>query len=170
MILEEQKTLALAKLAYRAGLWMSEIDSDGGRMASSLEAKVIRSTLRAMRQSRKDPALLEILDVVLQADGRWDQWGGAIADFPEELRSSVLDMPDSFKECLFDVALRVAVTFRERSGFSSFLETAIRTLRGIVSPLRGGVTTAEYVSISPAEKVALNQLADILYLPHRHID
>jgi hypothetical protein len=170
MILEEQKTLALAKLLYRAGLWVSAIDNDGGDASSNLEARVIRDTIKSMRAIRKDPALIEILDTALHADGRWDQWGGDIASFPEEVAGTLLDMPDSFKECLFDVALRVAVTFRERSPLAAFLETLRRGFYGLIYPLKGGITTAEYVSISPAERVALNQLAEILYLPHRYID
>lgn len=118
---DDDKTL-LIKLPYRAGLWISASDTTGGDDSAEAEKQALANIVRGFTE---DFLKSEFVEAVMRESvaqrGDWDNWNGNIDAIPDEVRRGIeiaatkIDYKhvSAFKNSLMDVAMTVAMAYRE---------------------------------------------------------
>jgi hypothetical protein len=159
----EDEHIPLARMLYRAGAWMSNMDYDGGEAAQIREKGVIVATLERMKSDPSVKSLRPALYVATKAQHLWGQWEVDLLSFPQECKN-LLGEDFATRRAIYMLAYKVAIAFREKGllkTITAFVRGAVRNVEGTGAVL----SKDDYVRISAAEKVALNELAEILNLP-----
>lgn len=158
----------LISLPYRAGLFVSFSDVTGGWEAQESEIQSLTTILREYSEDFcKTEFSQKVLMECLQARGKWPSWSHNIDTVPDEARRTIDTLSpmfsdkemNGFKEVIVDIALAVAMAFREVSeGLSSASRPSV--IKNIMDRLtgRGKADPLAHMNISPAEKVALGKL------------
>lgn len=175
----EQRTL-LVQLPYRAGLWVSASDTTGGAESDEAERQALAAIVRGFTEDfLKSEFVEEVMrETVTQMD-QWDQWGGQIENIPDEVRRGIeiaalyIDHKQlhAFKQSLHDVAMTVAMAYREFDESTPFaaqmriyskywMEYACAYIKKTQPPIMD-----QYLNISAAEHKALDVLEGALRLP-----
>lgn len=160
----------LISLPYRVGLYVSFADTSGGFEAQEAEMQSLSNILREFAEDYcKSEFSQKVLMESLRVRHLWPNWSQGIESVPEEARhiTDLLEMHfddralRAFKEVLVDIALAVAMAFREDgdtvstaprlSGFGEFLGRFIGTVSGKKDPLA-------HTNISKNERIALARL------------
>lgn len=161
----------LISLPYRVGLYVSFADTSGGFEAQEAEMQSLSNILREFAEDYcKSEFSQKVLMESLRARHLWPTWSQGIEAVPEEARhiTDLLEMHfddralRAFKEVLVDIALAVAMAFREDdgnassgprlSGFGEFLGRFIGSVTGRKSdPLA-------HMNVSKNERIALARL------------
>jgi hypothetical protein len=158
----------LIALPYRAGLFVSFSDVTGGWDAQESEIQSLTSILREYSEDFcKTEFSQKVLMDCLQARAKWPGWSHTIETVPAQAERvmEILDPMFSekemngFREVLIDIALAVAMAFREASekasasGRSSLIKEIITRLTG-----KAKKDPLSHMNISAVEKVALGKL------------
>ncbi len=118
---DKEKAL-LIKLPYRAGLWISSSDTTGGDESDAAEKQALANIVRGFTE---DFLKSEFVEAVMRASveqrGEWDQWNDNVEAIPGEIRKGIeiaareIDFKhvSAFKNSLMDVAMTVAMAYRE---------------------------------------------------------
>lgn len=166
----EADTVQLARLLFQAGAWISAMDDTGGFESKKVEMSAIHATLQDFQRERDYEILRPVFSEVLMDRSRWDEWVLSLADFNSSLRLHAPSMPLELRQCLYDLAYSVAIRYGERSLIAIFFVGIKVSLKNFFFPNTRNTELSHYLKISPAEKMALNELADILEMPQRRID
>ena len=151
---------ALIALPYRAGLYVSFSDVTGGWEAQESEMQSLTTILRSYSEDFcKTEFSQKTLMECLRARAKWPGWSHDIETVPEKAKQvmAILDPMFSekelngFREVMVDIALAVAMAFREERGQQvrpSFLSRLVGSKKDPLS----------HMNISAAEKKALTKL------------
>ena len=164
---DEDDNLKYAKLLYRAGAFISHMDDDGGSDAAILERDALRKTLRGFLIEKDYATVVSVIEETLSHQAAWKSWSANLADFPSELRKNLDGMPLPLRQCIYEIGYCVAVRYRERNFVSAAINGMANSLKNFAAPKRRFKGS---VNISPAEKHALNEMAEVLDLRQRMID
>ncbi len=163
----------LVMLPYRAGLYVSFSDVTGGWEAQEREIKTLTSILREFSEDYCKCELAQtVLMQTLAERTKWPLWSQQIDALPAEAASTMAVLKDkfseaqvnSFREVIVDIALAVAMAFREVSE-----ESAAASQQSLLSSVLSHFTglnrreESPYSrNISSAEKAALVKLCTAL--------
>ena len=160
----------LVALPYRIGLYVSFADVTGGWEAQETEMKSLTSILQQFSQDfYKTEFTQKVLMDTLQARSSWAAWSKNIDAVPAEGDAIIevlktLLMPDelhAFKTVLMDIAMTVAMAFRENAGQPVDKVRPLPVVRDILSRmmhLGPSVDPMDHINISDDEKSALRAL------------
>jgi hypothetical protein len=176
--LTDEERVAVVSLPYRVGLYVSFSDLSGGWDAQEQELEMLTSILREFAEDFcKGEFSQKVLAECLRGRDKWPAWSQNIDTVPAEAEmaletinlalseKSLLD----FKTVLFDIAVSVAMAFREdgdavaSSGGSFF--TKIVGLMGLTIATSTKDKLA-HINVSVSERKALATLSKALdYYP-----
>ena len=117
-----QKEVDYAALPYRAGLYVSHCDTTGGWTAQDEELTTLGAALRRVAQEGELPPFSQaILEDTLARRGHWPAWSQDLAAVPGECAAAATllaaiqseEEVEAFKHMLLDVAIAVAMAYRE---------------------------------------------------------
>lgn len=167
----------LVSLPYKVGYWVSQADSTGGDQSSQQELEVLSNIIHAFTAEVFGSEVVQLVMAQTVANkGRWPEWAKESGSLLEDCRIA-LDIlaehgdakdANAYSMRLIEIAEAVAMAFREydRMGFigklrmygSYYITTKFK------KPLPGKPrkTLGEYVTVSHAERRALNALAHAL--------
>lgn len=167
----EEELQALFALPYRIGVFVSHADITGGWDAQEVEIKTLSGILREFAEDFcKCELSQKVLMESLRLRERWPQWSHEIDNVPDEAKKTmgVIEsiFPEKtlrdFKEVMMDIAMAVAMAFREgdvqpasagKAKFSALSDLMTRLLKGAkAAPL-------SHANISRNERAALRRLA-----------
>lgn len=159
----EKEHVPLARMLYRAGLWMSCMDPDGGETARVREHGVIVATLERMKNDPGAKTFKPCLHVATKARHLWSDWEIDLYSFLQESKSYAKD-DVAIRRGIYMMAYKVAIAYRERGFFKGLAAFVLSLVKGAetIGPV---LSKEDYVAISVSEKVALNELAVALDLP-----
>ncbi len=172
MITEEtskDEIIRYARLLIQAGTWVSVMDDSGGYKAHTLERESIFKSLRGFKRETDYMDLRPIFDAALDSHRAWDEWTRDLSGFSEELRALNPSLKLEFRQCIYDLAYSVAIRYRERNFLSVLFVGLVVSLRNFFGAKTFYYELSEYLNISNAEKLALNDLAEMLQLQNRII-
>ena len=159
----------IIRLPFRVGMWISQSDTTGGSESASAERDVLNTIVAAYAEDYlKSEFVQRLMEETLAKRDEWDKWSDNIAELPAEcgrlLGLLATRVPSSdvnnFKNNLMDIAIAVAMAFRETS---TIAETPFDRIRSFFRILFGGFRTATAdESISAAEHRALVELANVM--------
>ncbi|MCB9989564.1 MAG: hypothetical protein H6868_09585 [Rhodospirillales bacterium] len=173
---DEQRDLII-KLPYRVGLWVSLCDQAGGQEAEQAERQMLESLLTGFAEDCCKSEIVEsVLQGTLERKEKWHEWQAGLDQVCQECDRAigVMSLHISareiffFKSSLMDIALNVALAYREMDPEGSFFYRVSlffryymdRTLAVVRHrPVR---TFDEYLSISREEREALDKLSIVL--------
>ncbi len=163
----------IISLPYRAGVYVSYSDISGGWDAQEKELQALTGILRAYSEDFcKEGLAQKVLMDCLRARGHWPAWSKGIDALPVQASESIALLApyfppedlEQFKEVLVEIALAVAMAFREvtpedeaapgSSGFTDMLRRIIHRPPA-EDPL-------DHENISAGEKTALHALCGAL--------
>lgn len=169
----EQKEI-LIRLPFRVGVWISSSDSSGGEESEARELRALETVIASYAEEYlKSEFVQKLMEKTFAGKAGWSGWTRGIETVPEDcarLMSSLETLLpvrelDAFRENLLDIALAVAMVYREEGEVNE--SDAPET--GIIGALRRllGVASAQPVhsNISFAERKALSRLAAALKAP-----
>lgn len=159
----------LAKMLYQTGAWISVMDQEGGHKADGQELDALYKTLRKFSYEQDYRHLKPIFDLALSNVMAWPEWARNLSDFTQELREIEPQISLELRQCFYDLAYSVAIRYRERSLWRVIVSGLSVSLRNFISPETRQTELGHYIKISPSEKNALNELAEILHMPQRVI-
>jgi hypothetical protein len=162
---------ALISLPYRVGLYVSFSDTSGGWEAQEAELQSLTGILRQYsedfcKSEFSQKALLECL----QGRGEWPHWAKDVEKVPVDAQNAIAllspillekDISD-FKELLVDIALAVAMAFREHAEGPEKAEGSTQSLLARLTGWRKRPAPLDHVNISADEKAALLRLCGAL--------
>lgn len=171
----------LVALPYRAGLFVSNSDSQGENKADAEELKVLHDLIEAQAKGMYESAFVhEVMVETFARRADWRNWGEHLDTVPGECRNTVLMLShvvpsgkiqqrdiDAFKGILLQIGLDVAKAYREYDRNESWTARFYRRLGIMVDGLLGIVrgehySSSELLNISYEEDIALNTLAEAL--------
>jgi hypothetical protein len=164
--------VALISLPYRIGLYLSYSDTTGGWDAQEAELVTLAGILREFSEDFCKTEFTQItLMNCLKNRSDWPAWSQNIGTVPEDISRVIgvltaMFMPkelDSFKEAMVEIAVAVAMAFREHSEHIEPSEEKF-SLKDIVSKLSGGrkADPLEHINISPHERDALRRVCSAM--------
>ncbi|HOO82767.1 MAG TPA: hypothetical protein PK513_09715 [Alphaproteobacteria bacterium] len=171
----QQRTL-IVSLPYRAGLWVSYSDDEGGEEAHQKELTALANLIDGFSQQVFGSELLQyIMCETLKRKDEWVNWSGDLEKIPGEcaealqVLSAHVDEKDVkvYAMRLMELGEAVAVAFREHdkpSGaekFKLFLAYALTVLKARLKkkPVK---SFEQFLNISTDERRALDRLASAL--------
>ncbi|HRC27226.1 MAG TPA: hypothetical protein PKX87_07340 [Alphaproteobacteria bacterium] len=173
--LTEREAQILIRLPFRVGVWISSSDTTGGAEAEARELKTLETIVSSYAQEYlKSEFVQKLMERTFSAKADWSRWTQGVERVPEECAQLMMRLESllsarelaAFRENLVDIALAVAMVYREESGSTDtpvssggFLDSALRVL-GF-----GRAQEESHVNISLAERKALRQLAAALKVP-----
>lgn len=183
---EECDQELLVSMPYKAGIWMSYADMDGGTAAFKREAQALSRIIEATAENFCESSFVqEVAEQTLARRDRWDDWQKNPDNFPCECQRSIeiiageVSPEDvvSFKSTLLEVALAVARAYNERFEKKDFrqkistyagiwVERALARINGVGEDR---VSAYDAVNISPQEEDALKDLARALSADMREV-
>lgn len=161
----------LMSLPYRVGLYVSFSDTSGGWEAQEAEIQSLTNILREYSEDYCHSELAQgVLMETLRDRAQWPSWSQGIETVPREAQEAVRLLERNFsdkevhdfKEILIDIALSVAMAFREGAAerepppfsvFDSLRKTILRLVGG-----SGKRDPFAHMNISASEKTALMRL------------
>lgn len=173
----EQRDL-LVSLPYRAGLWVSESDDDGGGESQEAELKTLESLIVGYAEDFLKSEFVEMLmKHTLAHKEKWPEWSENLEAVPEECRQAVEILQESmdskhvlaFRQNLMEIARAVALAYREfdeetdplgerLSMYSRYYwDVFMARLKKQAPPALDDV-----LNISKAERAVLKQLSEAL--------
>lgn len=167
----------LVRLPYRVGLFVSSADTTGGLVAEMEERQALRVLLTAyVQDTLKSQQIQVLMNETIAQQNDWPQWGENLNAVPNEcaqaltILSPILTAKElnAFKGNLIEVALTVAMAFREVGSNVSLLSRAriyLRLWRDRWQAFIGGQAMSaqdEILNVSAAEQQALQALATAL--------
>ncbi len=176
-LLDADRDLLIA-LPYRAGLWVSMSDSSGGEEADKAERAALSMIVTGFVEDYcKSEFVEEIMRQTLQRRDHWDEWATNIETVPVQIRKAIeaaaqeVDHREiaSFKSSLMDIAMTVAMAYREFDQDNADAMEKARVysryfLATVESAIRGEDKPAFnlFINISAAENKAIRTLAQAL--------
>ncbi len=172
---EDQRLLV--RLPYRVGLFISAADTTGGLVADMEERQALRVLLTAyVQDTLKSQQVQALMDATIGQQADWPQWGTDLTTVPNEcvqaltILSPILTAKElnAFKGNLIEVALTVAMAFREVDADASLLvrmRIYMRLWRDRWQAFISGQAMSaqdEILNVSAAEQQALQSLAKAL--------
>lgn len=167
----------LIKLPYRAGLWISASDTTGGDESQEAEKQALANIVRGFTEDfLKSEFVEEVMRESVQHRAEWDGWSHNVEAIPEEVRRGIeiaalyIDHKQlsAFKHSLIDVAMTVAMAYREFDDTTPFAVQMriyskywIEYLKSYVKKTQPPIMD-QYLNISADEHKALDQLSDAL--------
>lgn len=160
----------IISLPYRAGVYVSYSDISGGWDAQEKELQALTGILRAYSEDfcREGLAQKVLMDC-LCARGQWPAWSKGIDALPTQAAESMALLAphfapeelEQFKEVLVEIALAVAMAFREEAPDDGTTPGFVDILRRIISrpPAEDPLG---HENISETEKTALHALCRAL--------
>ncbi|PZP57207.1 MAG: hypothetical protein DI586_01040 [Micavibrio aeruginosavorus] len=164
-----EENIKRARLLIGAAFWVSKMDPQGGYNASVEERKAITETLRRFMGEKDYREISPVFDAALENYKAWDSWTKDLSNFRYELQTILADVPLSYRQSVYDLAYCVAIRYRERNFILATLASIHVSLKNFLAPDPHRIDLPDYLNISPTEKSALNELAEILNLPQRII-
>lgn len=155
----------LVSLPYRVGLFVSYADTTGGWDAQEQEMQSLTNILREFTEDYcKSEFAQKVLLETMRQRQNWPVWSQKIENVPREAQQimSVLKpmfyekQLSSFREVLIDIALSVAMAFREESEERQNKPSLVDGLLSLIS--RAPPDPLEHMNISAHEKTALLRL------------
>lgn len=163
----------LVSLPYRAGLYVSFSDISGGWEAQEAEVQSLTNILREYSEDYCQNELAQIvLMETLHERARWPAWSNKIETVPRQAQQVIRFLEplftekqlNGFKEILVEIAVSVAMAFRERpqddgeavehpSAYVAFCDAVIRLLKIEIKP-----DPFAHMNISQHERAALTNL------------
>ena len=168
---EEEKTelIKQAKLLFRSAAWVSAMDEKGGDDSLLLERHAMSAALRKFGMEKDYVSLVPVFNVILTSNKAWNEWSKDFSTFTDDLRAQAPLLSLEMRQCIYDLAYSVATRYRERNWLVAFFASVRISLRNFFLPSARIADIPQYLSISPLEKNALNELAEILNMPQRII-
>lgn len=169
----EDETI-LFSLPYRAGLYVSFSDVTGGWEAQDKEIQSLTAILRQFSEDFfKTEFTQKVLMETLAARIDWLAWSRGINNLPNEVEkmmsvlSPMMEAEDlqSFCDVILDIALVVAMAFREKEDQTEASPEQVGAIRQLIVRIIGGKKGGDplsHVNISDAEKQAVLTLANSL--------
>lgn len=160
--------LTLISLPYRVGLFVSFSDTSGGFEAQEAELQSLSNILREFAEDYcKSEFSQKVLMETLRVRHLWPSWSQGVETVPEQARHIVDQLEvhfddralRAFKEVLVDIAMAVAMAFREDGA-----DTSAPRLSGFgqfIGKFFGGASqhsTLGHTNISKNERAALMRL------------
>lgn len=175
----EEDELLLISLPYRVGLYVSHADTTGGFEAQEAELQSLANILREFAEDFcKSEFAQKILMESLRARNLWPAWSQSMDRVPEEARH-ITDMLEThfderglraFKEVLVEIALSVAMAFREGAGDEKpraakppRLSAIGYVLFRLMGKTSAGGDPLGHMNISRSERAALNRLCKAMH-------
>lgn len=173
---DDEKAL-LIRLPYRAGLWIGASDTTGGKDSNEAEKQAIAGIVRGFTEDFLKSEFVEAVmrEAVLHiAD--WDSWNENIVGIPDEVRRGIdiaareVDhkQVSAFKNSLMDVAMTVAMAYREfdettplNAQIRIYTKYWLEYLRSYVTKSQPPIMD-QYLNISQDEHKALDRLSRAL--------
>ena len=164
----------LISLPYRMGLFVSFADTTGGWDAQEAEMQSLANILREFAEDFcKGEFSQKVLMESLRARDRWPSWSHNIEQVPSEAQRITGLLENfftektlrDFKEVLMEIALAVAMAFRETDEASASNGRArITALGELLARLLkvGQGDPLGHINISANERAALRRLADAM--------
>lgn len=172
----EQRDL-LIRLPYRAGLWVSASDTTGGSDSDEAERQALAGIVRGFTEDfLKSEFVEEVMRETVQHMAEWDSWGEKVDSIPDEIRRGIelaalhIDhkQVSAFKSSLMDVAMTVAMAYREFDESTPFAAQMriyskywIEYARSYIKKTQPPIMDM-YLNISADEHKALDALSDAL--------
>lgn len=169
----------LISLPYRTGFWVSHSDGEGGDEADAAEMQALEAIITSFAEDFcKSELVEELMRKTVAEKARWPEWVNNIDNVPAECRRAIdllaerVDVRDvtSFKSILMDIAMTVALAYRENDEINSSLGKAKIYMRYIISRITAALaqkpppTMDEILNISRDEELALSELEKALRL------
>ena len=121
--LSDDEKVALVKLPYRVGLFISESDSSGGDEADEAEKIVLHSIIQSMAEDFCKCELVQrVMQQTMKYKAHWHKWEDDLEEVPVECKTMVwlmsqhgIDADDSLsvRHTLMEIAVYVAQAFNE---------------------------------------------------------
>lgn len=175
----DDEKLQLIKLPYRAGLWISASDTTGGDESDEAEKQALANIVRGFTEDFLKSEFVEaVMRETVQHRDEWDQWNDQVDNIPEEIRRGIevaarkIDYKQiaAFKNSLMDVAMTVAMAYREFNESTPFSAQMriyskywIEYLRSYVKKTQPPIMD-QYLNISHDEHKALDKLSSVLLM------
>ncbi len=166
----EDQELMLISLPYRVGLYVSFADTSGGFEAQEAEMQSLSNILREFAEDFcKSEFSQKVLMESLRARALWPTWSQNIESVPEQARF-ITDMMEpefderavrAFKEVLVEIAMAVAMAFREdKDDARDAKPAAFSMLTNMLGRLMGTSNAGAFshMNISKNERIALSRL------------
>lgn len=167
MITNPKDKQLIAKLIFRAAMWVSLSDDKGGNTAQSIETRVIKARLQSLyRQFPNGSDEREIVGIALSNTQHWKAWSNDLIELLHEIQAAKPILTPSLRQIMLGVARDVATAFQERSGLSSAVVKASVVIRGLFSKKISRLSPQEVANISSSERAALRELAEVLEIEH----
>ncbi len=170
--LTEDQRETIISLPYRAGLWVSRSDAEGGAEAEAKELQALSGIVHAFAEEMFGSEVMQhIMSATLKKKDQWPRWAEKIAAVPEDCRIAVdviaeygdLKDVNVFRNHLMEIGEAVALAFREGPPRRSFLATLRARIAYSASRKAGKKKSFEqFMRISPGERKALAALAESL--------
>lgn len=163
----------LVALPYRVGLWISESDDTGGDEADAAEWHALECIITGFAEDFcKTEAVEKIIRQTISGKDKWPEWSADLSGIPAECRKAIEFMAEhfdhkevtSFKNNLMEIAMAVAMAFREVDEAESLqVKLKIKILMMVdkaqsLIHRRDLKTMDELLNVSNAEKLALDEL------------
>lgn len=167
---EEEGTLV--SLPYRVGLYISFADTSGGFEAQEAEMQSLSNILREFAEDYcKSEFSQKVLMESLRVRHLWPTWSQNVENVPEEARhiTDLLEMHfddralRAFKEVLVDIAMSVAMAFKEDDTGSRASAPRLSVFGAFLERFVGGAIGKKsdplaHMNISKNERIALARL------------
>lgn len=170
--LTEDQRENLVSLPYRAGLWVSRSDGEGGAAAEEKELQALSGIIHAFAEEMFGSEVMQhIMSATIREKDKWPGWAGKVDSVPDDCRAAVEviaeygDVKDVnvFRNHLMEIGEAVAMAFQEGPQRRSFLASLSARLAYSASRKAGNKKSFEqFLRISPGERRALGKLAEAL--------
>ncbi len=167
----------LIRLPYRAGLWISASDTTGGDESDEAEKQALASIVRGFTEDFLKSEFVEaIMRETVRHMDEWDGWNDDVDSIPSEIRRGIelaalyIDhkQMSAFKQSLMDVAMTVAMAYREFDSTTPFsVQMRIYSkywmeyVRSYIQKTQPPIMD-QYLNISHEEHQALDALEEAL--------
>lgn len=173
---DEEKSL-LASLPYRAGLWVSTVDEEGGDYAAAKERAALEDIITKKAEGMFESAFVhEVMVETFAQKENWKSWGEHLENVPDECRKAVgiiqdklaPNEVDAYRHNIMTISSRVAAAFREfdeKAAIPVKIWTSIKLgIDKIIGLFRGESYESEaLLNVSYEEDTALARLSEALH-------
>ena len=168
----DQVSLIVA-LPYRAGLFVSQSDQDGGDESDADEAQVLSDLINGYAAEVFGSETVQyVLSETINRQEQWGAWGHDLEDIEGECEQAVDILEEyvdpkevsAFKKHIMEIGESVALAFREVEDLSFMQQISLRMAHGKArkkAAKRGQAYMSfdQYLNISRVERKALERLA-----------
>lgn len=168
----EEEILMLTSLAYRTGMWMSNIDDEEGEHDDIQEVDALHKIIKTMTKETVGTDITqEIAKRVISEKEKWPEWDEMIFNVVEQSRTAVdlieqklgKEKAKDYRMMLLKIARQVAKAADEFDDFNPETDKATG-FGGMIEKLTKKVVPgankdpSHQANISPAEQGAFNEL------------